>query len=321
MALSDGSSLAITVAQLPRPLPVASTSAVSPQPAQLLTARSSGAKLFLRIRVEDEGIGVPADKKQTLFRPFHQTQQMAGGTGLGLYSLANRVNALGGTYGVTDRADGKAGSCFWFTIPYLPDNSMQEITAEPVVEEFHRLERPLNVLIVDDTFTIVKLMSMLFKKHHHIVSTAENGVAAIEQVTLIDAAGSYPAFDVVLMDLQMPVMDGLESTRRIRAWEKSLGALHDSSYWSEGTPTDSKDVVHENNVFYRKSSMFKNRTNESSKGNNGHPKHQFIIVVSANSDSLVVSEAFSAGADVFAPKPMTWSIFEEIWFKLFNQSV
>ena len=79
---------------------------------------------FLIIEVSDTGIGVPDHMKKTLFRPFNQTQKMAGGTGLGLYSLAKRVEALQGEYGVRDRDDGEHGSVFWFSIPYRPDEAM-----------------------------------------------------------------------------------------------------------------------------------------------------------------------------------------------------
>lgn len=60
---------------------------------------------------------------QALFSPFKQTQRLAGGTGLGLYSLAKRLEALNGRYGVAKRRDGRQGSLFWFSIPYRPDNS------------------------------------------------------------------------------------------------------------------------------------------------------------------------------------------------------
>lgn len=77
---------------------------------------------MILVEVEDQGIGVPEDAVAHLFNPFRQTQKMAGGTGLGLYSLAKRVEALKGDYGVRPRRDGTQGSCFWFTIPYRPDD-------------------------------------------------------------------------------------------------------------------------------------------------------------------------------------------------------
>lgn len=76
---------------------------------------------LLCISVEDEGIGIDEDKKSSLFQAFKQTMRLVGGTGLGLYSLAKRVEVLQGKYGVSNRSDGQPGSRFWFTIPYLPD--------------------------------------------------------------------------------------------------------------------------------------------------------------------------------------------------------
>jgi CheY-like chemotaxis protein len=71
--------------------------------------------------VEDNGVGISKEMQSKLFAPFQQAQKNAGGTGLGLYSLSQRIQALGGKYGVRDRLDGKQGSLFWFNFPYRPD--------------------------------------------------------------------------------------------------------------------------------------------------------------------------------------------------------
>jgi signal transduction histidine kinase/CheY-like chemotaxis protein len=90
------------------------------------SVKSSDSNLspFLRIEVEDTGIGLSAEVMESLFSPFKQAQRLAGGTGLGLYSLAKRIEALNGHYGVSNRKDGMPGSLFWFTIPYRPDGSV-----------------------------------------------------------------------------------------------------------------------------------------------------------------------------------------------------
>ena len=79
--------------------------------------------LMIRVDVEDNGIGVSDEVKAHLFNPFKQAQRLAGGTGLGLYSLAKRMEAMGGRYGVENRYNGKPGSIFWFAVPYRPDYS------------------------------------------------------------------------------------------------------------------------------------------------------------------------------------------------------
>ncbi len=86
-------------------------------------ADASSARPMVRISVEDSGIGVPDAVRATLFQPFHQGQKMAGGTGLGLYSLRKRMEALGGRCGVASRSDGARGSAFWFEFPYRADPS------------------------------------------------------------------------------------------------------------------------------------------------------------------------------------------------------
>lgn len=98
----------------------------------LAAAQDEGVKLMIRITVEDTGIGIPDDVKCCLFQPFAQAQRFAGGTGLGLYSLAKRIDALGGNYGVRDRDDGQSGTVFWFTFPYRPD--FTTFLASPVNE-------------------------------------------------------------------------------------------------------------------------------------------------------------------------------------------
>eukprot|EP01034_Spumella_vulgaris_P001196 gene1196-biopygen1089 len=195
---------------------------------------------------------------QSLFTPFRQAQRLAGGTGLGLFSLSRRVDAIGGRYGVMKRPDGKQGSVFWFEIPYKPDSeyaknmtqlavsrssskSTPRISVHKTVRRtslllsarkadslFVRSTSPVNfpkslkILLVDDTLSIQKMTSMLLKKQGHTVTVAENGVVALELITIdyfdrAQDAAKGPRFDIVLMDFQMPIMDGLETTRRIRA--------------------------------------------------------------------------------------------------------
>ena len=82
---------------------------------------SPDSKMFLTVEVEDSGIGIDPKMHKVLFKPFTQAQSSAGGIGLGLYSLAFRVSALRGTYGCRNNENG-IGSCFYFTMPYTPDD-------------------------------------------------------------------------------------------------------------------------------------------------------------------------------------------------------
>ena len=96
----------------------------------------------LRITISDTGIGVPETVRATLFQPFQQAQKMAGGTGLGLYSLRKRVEALTGNCGVASRDDGARGSAFWFEFPYRPDVDAMKAAARLLRLESHRSSSP-----------------------------------------------------------------------------------------------------------------------------------------------------------------------------------
>ena len=88
-------------------------------------------KPLLRFEVEDTGIGITPQVRSSLFKPFSQAQRCAGGTGLGLYSMSKRMEALGGDCGLMDRRDGEQGSIFWFRIPYVPDIDSAEDRTSP----------------------------------------------------------------------------------------------------------------------------------------------------------------------------------------------
>jgi CheY-like chemotaxis protein len=310
---------------------------------------------------------------QTLFNPFKQTQRLAGGTGLGLYSLAKRIEALNGQYGVHKRLDGKQGSVFWFTVPYRPDHvvaSMMEeesgvnsvrhsfvnkvshvdkgqakryrtrsifspdldvVTAADLKSledlshhQFHQTvssnppidqgksssedtskesslspeirhksregspskstaaescntpdiispRNSLSVLIAEDTASIAKMTSMMLKRQGHKPFVAENGSIALEMFKAGYESSDAQKYDVILTDLQMPVMDGLEATRRIRAFEKTQS----STYPVTGQPR----------------------------------QRQLVIGVSANSDYETMKEGLEAGLDDFVSKPFTIATF------------
>eukprot|EP01034_Spumella_vulgaris_P034241 gene34241-biopygen29168 len=261
---------------------------------------------LLRIEIEDSGIGISEDMMCNLFRPFKQAQRLAGGTGLGLYSLMKRIEALNGQCGVRKRGDGLPGSVFWFAIPYRPDevvvfsevNSPTTSQKSPVVSDTQRkseTHQPLRILIVDDSLSILKMSSMMLRRQGHTIATAENGAIAVDMVT--SAAITATPYDVVLMDLQMPVMDGLEATRRIREFEKertSSPATVDLKSWTSDL-TGATDKSYSLKL---------------------HRSDQLIIGVSANSDNETMEAAFAAGIDAFIPKPFTLQSFNETYLSL-----
>ena len=350
-----------------------------------LTRQSSSSIQYIMFEVEDNGIGVDPVAMTELFKPFKQTQRLAGGTGLGLYSLGKRVEAIQGEFGVRNRNDGQKGSLFWFMIPYRPDEAYASLMAAsgssidsnecahtlsnavsrsaslnstgvslqvntaipprlngcceddemlsassptstsirkyfqpsvlptpimctgthytgerafpttgtcsggtgdssspispstpismlsdtPTTSPTHLHLRNLDILLVDDAQTIAKMTSMMLKKlGGHRIVTAENGEVAVNTVeTFWKEEGK--CFDVILMDLQMPVLDGLEATKRIRAMENM----------------DIEGKL---------------------------PRRQLIVGVSANSDHETEEQALACGVDVFIAKPFTAAAFLKV---------
>ncbi len=175
-----------------------------------------GDGVVLEYSVRDTGIGIADDKQRELFQPFAQadssTTREFGGTGLGLSIVHSLSRLMGGDAGVESTLG--QGSRFWF-----------RIRAERVAkgEESRSGERPqptgavpsgLQVLVVEDNAVNRKVIESLLVKLALKVSHAHDGQQAVDAVT----GGAVP--DVILMDIQMPVMDGLQATRMIRAWER-----------------------------------------------------------------------------------------------------
>ena len=173
--------------------------------------------ISLRFGVLDTGIGIPRDKQHVVFEPFSQADGSAarkyGGTGLGLSISARLVELMGGRIWV--ESDAGEGSTFHFTAAFAlcpkshasaPD--ALAVVAVPV--------RRLAVLVVEDDDVHRELLAALLSARGHQVVTSRNGREALEDL-------ARTRIDVVLMDLQMPEIDGLRATSTIRAWEAVVG--------------------------------------------------------------------------------------------------
>ncbi|MDB5390715.1 MAG: multi-sensor hybrid histidine kinase, partial [Planctomycetaceae bacterium] len=172
--------------------------------------------VMLHFSVSDTGIGIPTNKLTSIFEPFTQadasTTRTYGGTGLGLTISKQLVELMGGR--IWTESELGVGSTFHFT---LNMETQDPRTERPSISTYHTEETPrhrLNILLAEDNAINVRLAKFMLEKRGHTVTVVGTGKAAVEALEKSD-------FDVVLMDLQMPEMDGLQATIAIRQREQS----------------------------------------------------------------------------------------------------
>jgi CheY-like chemotaxis protein len=188
-----------------------------------VAARESGnGGMELHFEVTDTGIGIPIEKQSTIFEAFAQADgsmtRRFGGTGLGLTISSRLISLMGGAISV--ESEPGHGSCFKFTIqadpadePFIaPDNTAAETSRLPDRHALHAFQ----VLLVEDNPVNQRVILRLLEKRGHQVTIAGNGIEALQ--ALIQAE-----FDIVLMDVQMPLMTGIEATEAIRRTERDSG--------------------------------------------------------------------------------------------------
>jgi len=177
-------------------------------------------QIELRFEVQDSGIGITQEKLAQLFQPFSQlddsNKRQHAGSGLGLSIVKNMTELMGGKVGV-ESVPGQ-GSRFWFTVRVghaenleKPDSSKTQVPLSKVQNNLQQFAG--EVLVVEDDLVNQTVIRAFLGKLGLKSENAANGALAVQRIT----SGHRP--DLILMDLQMPELDGYEATREIRAFE------------------------------------------------------------------------------------------------------
>jgi signal transduction histidine kinase/ActR/RegA family two-component response regulator len=186
--------------------------------------RRADGRVMLHLFVADTGIGIPAEKQAAIFEPFRQVDgsmtRRFGGTGLGLAIASTLVALMGGRIHVDSAPE--RGTTFHITMPVVAaaDNVQTESAVSAAVALSARRAaapaRPARILVAEDNIVNQRVAAALLTKRGHTVTVVNNGREAVDAL-------QRERFDLVLMDVQMPEMDGYEATAAIRLMEQDTG--------------------------------------------------------------------------------------------------
>jgi len=181
--------------------------------------------ITLLFEVVDNGIGMSDAIQSTVFKSFTQAdssiKRRFGGSGLGLAICKHITEAMGGEIGV-DSSEG-SGSTFWFKINF-PCASIEPSTIKNKDSDIDKSTSALDILLVEDDLINQRAESALLKKEGHNVTIAKDGYSAIKLLKSYDSNEGAP-FDIILMDIRMPGLSGIETTLHIRQMDEPIGKL------------------------------------------------------------------------------------------------
>lgn len=183
----------------------------------------------LEFYVKDTGIGIPKDRQDVIFERFIQAditdKKAYQGAGLGLSISKAYVEMLGGKIWVESEVG--VGSTFYFTLPYNAELNEKMDVGKTISTEDNDIKK-LKILIVEDDEASEMLLSLTIKKFSKEILIANNGLHAVENCR------QNPDLDLILMDIQLPELNGLEATRQIRQFNKNVVIIAQTAYGLSG---------------------------------------------------------------------------------------
>ena len=235
--------------------------------------RENNPRVFLfRTEVHDDGDGVSEEVGKKLFKMYGRGQERDDGTGVGLHSVKVQSEALGGGCGFGS-SELLRGAVFWFTVAYRPAAAACDSDGDEMDIITAAAGPPTTVLVVDDDLVVLSTVARVLTNAGHTVTTAINGRRGLMEM-------QRQEYGVVISDLQMPILDGHEMTKRMRQWEQERETCTDAAVGiisiSDGTSLPRSTPA----------------------------RRQPIVVMSANATAMDQEQALAAGADKFLAKPV-----------------
>jgi len=292
---------------------------------EILQIQEHTSQVDILISVEDTGMGIPKDQLERIFQAFEQKEgqenRKFGGTGLGL-SISKRLSEMMGGRIKVESTEGQ-GSCFSIELYGVSIASVEDET------EYETLQHSQNqryvfekakVLVVDDIEDNRELIVHDFLDTEIVPKTAINGKEAYEMV-------QKENFDLVIMDIRMPVMDGYEATQKIKEYNPNLRVIALTASVMEGDLHDNASELFDGYLrkpilkadLFETLSEFLPHTKETPHLKQTQPQHSFSISKALKTDKVVVLDTFASEIDPLNTKALQSNNFNDI--KLFLQTL